>query len=43
MIKEAAKIARVTYPFLGEFTWLATAVYSDLEEVILCSLEVKMS
>ena len=37
------KPPRVTYPFLGEFTWLATAVYSDQEEVILCSLEVKIS
>ena len=37
------KPPRVTYPFLGEFTGLATAVYSDQEEIILCSLEVKMS
>ena len=37
------KPPRVIYPFLGEFTWLATAVYSDQEEVILCSLELKMS
>lgn len=37
------KPPKVIYPFLGKFTWLATAVYSDQEEVILCSLEVKMS
>lgn len=40
MIKEAAK---TVYTFLGGFTWLATAVNYDQEEVILCSLEVKMS
>ena len=37
------KQPRLFYTFLGEFTWLATAVNYDQEEVILCSLEVKMS
>ena len=39
MIKEAAE----SDLSMGDFTWLATAVYSDQEEVILCSLEVKIS
>ena len=37
------KQPRLFYTFLGGFTWLATAVNYDQEEVILCSLEVKMS